>query len=95
VLFSVPRIALFGLLILLRYSSVGSLVPQIDFFGIIAPSCYSSVSVVPSNRSFWVFDASTIFELWAFVPQIALSGLQRLGIIRVRVSLPRIALSGL
>jgi hypothetical protein len=69
-------------------------VPRIIFFGPAAPPYSSSAGFDPSNRSLWASSTSIFFECGLWSLELLLSGQQRLGIIRVRAPVPRIAPSG-
>jgi hypothetical protein len=68
-------------------------VPRIIFFG-PAPLYYSSVGFGPSNHFLWASSASILFECGLRSLESFSSGQQRLYIIRVRASVPRIVLFG-
>jgi hypothetical protein len=92
---SVPQIILFGPAAPWYYSSVGSLVPRIAFFGPAAPLCYSSAGFGPSNHFLRASSASILFECGLRSLESFSLGQQRLHIIRVRASVPRIIFFGL
>jgi hypothetical protein len=76
------------------YSSAGVLVPRIVFFGPAAPLRYSSAGFGPSNYPLWASSASTLFDYGLWSLELFSSGQQRLYVIRVWVSIPRIASFG-
>jgi hypothetical protein len=89
----VPRIAFFGPAAPLRYSRQG-FVPSNCSFGPAAPSYYSSAGFGPSNRFLRASSAFVLFECGFRSLKLLSSGQQRLRIIRVRASVPRIAFFG-
>jgi hypothetical protein len=69
-------------------------VPQIVSFGPAAPLYYLSAGFGPSNCFLLANSASLLFEFGFWSLELFLSGQQRLYIIRVRASVPRIASFG-
>jgi hypothetical protein len=79
---------------LLRIIRVRASVPRIVFFGPAAPLNYSTVGFGPSNRLLRASSASALFECGLWSLELFSSGQQRLCVIRVRASVPRIILFG-
>jgi hypothetical protein len=77
-----------------RIIRVRALVPRIIFFGLATPSHYSSAGFGPSNRLLRASSASALFKCGLWSLELFFSGQQRLRIIRVRASVPRIILFG-
>jgi hypothetical protein len=69
-------------------------VPQIVFIGPTAPSNYLSAGFGPSNRLLWASSASASFECGLWSLELFSSGQQRLYVIRLQTSVPRIILFG-
>jgi hypothetical protein len=73
---------------------VRALVPRIVFFWPAASPYYSSADFGPSNHFFSASSAAILFECGLRSLELFSSGQPRRHIIRVRASVPRIALSG-
>jgi hypothetical protein len=78
----------------LRIIRVRASVPRIAFFGPAAPSYYSSAGFGPLNCLLRASSAFVLFECGLRSLELPSSGQQRLRIIRVRASVPRIAFFG-
>jgi hypothetical protein len=94
--FAVRAVKFLGTSNLWRYvlANIHDRISFLNYEGPAAPPYYSSTGFGPSNRFLWASSASILFESGLRSLELFSLGQQRLHIIRVRASVPRIAFFG-